>query len=214
MKIKHFFTLIFAFFFFSAFSQSQAIHGKTVFKAHVFTTRGVRTHANIPRGTPVTIVDKTDDFYKVILGDTTAYVSIGDVLVEKDKSKKLTRNLENNNVGRAKIMSPDKNTGTDFVNVANLSEPEKNKLEIDYIRHCSLKYRNEMMSGYLCQAMGGLCVVLGSTKEFSSDESSANALFFIGAGLSVSGIIMIADANKWMKRIYIGPNGVGIKYRF
>jgi len=47
-----------------------------------------------------------------------------------------------------------------------------------------------------------------------SDSSTEKTVKEVGYGIGILGGLMIIDSNKWMKRIYFGPEGVGIKYSF
>ena len=103
-------------------------------------------------------------------------------------------------------------------------ELQKLKYESAYVRHCLSKHHQEKTSGYFLSLFGG--IIMGAsmglteshlayngtkTTEFSP---TGNMLFIGGAGMSLVGTIMILDSEKWFKRAYIGPDGLGVKIEF
>ena len=103
-------------------------------------------------------------------------------------------------------------------------EINKMKLELDFVRHCLHKSHNEKMGGYMLSFFGG--VIMGLSTGLTNTDVSYNGtrtndfstegklVLIGGAGLSLIGTFMIIDSEKWLKRAYTGPDGLGIKYEF
>ena len=89
--------------------------------------------------------------------------------------------------------------------------------QIDHIRYCAGQYNKQIMTGYKV-AYSGVGVILVSAliasnvKDHSKDIMVVGSIF--GGILTLAGTTEIIRSNKWMKRIYLGPNGIGIKYNF
>lgn len=89
--------------------------------------------------------------------------------------------------------------------------------QIDHIRYCAGQYNKQIMVGYKV-AYSGVGVILASSliasnvKNHSDDVMIAGSIF--GGILVLAGTREIIRSNKWMKKIYVGPNGIGIKYNF
>jgi len=122
------------------------------------------------------------------------------------------------------------------------SNDEKLKYQIDFVKHCMLKYHDQKMTGYGLQLAGILIAGVGLSMEKQSDEvngiyqnqtggwtydttvpnygvhkgdNSLKNILTIGGGvISLAGIITLIDSEKWMKRAYIGPDGIGVKFTF
>jgi len=101
-----------------------------------------------------------------------------------------------------------------------LTTDEKLKFQTDYVRHCLKKYHDEKMTGYGLQlagiAMAGAGVAIENNKNTERKLSSPIdvVLIYGGAACSVAGLITLIDSEKWMKRAYIGPDGIGVRFRF
>jgi hypothetical protein len=79
--------------------------------------------------------------------------------------------------------------------------------EMKYIRYCLGKYGQEKMSSHLLELSGiGLGVVGAFTekKEF----------YAVGGIFALFGFVIDINSEKWMKRAYLGPDGVGVKFNF
>lgn len=96
--------------------------------------------------------------------------------------------------------------------------------ELGFVRHCLNKNHSEKMGGYFC-SFSGAAIMFFSTAlintnvttngQSTSDFSTEAKLGLIGgAGLSLIGTIMIIDSEKWLRRAYTGPDGLGIKFVF
>ena len=90
------------------------------------------------------------------------------------------------------------------------------KYEIDHIRYCTGKYKNEITTGYVFSLLGTATVTstLYMKKETLDDLDNIKLVSNIGYGLGIIGTILIIDSNKWMKRINVGPDGIGLRYKF
>lgn len=103
----------------------------------------------------------------------------------------------------------------------SISNPTQNmdyQYQIDHIRYCAGQYNKQIKNGYISIGVG---VVFSSVSTLLSTKfdsnSSKNVIIggsIVGGILALVGTIEIIDANKWMKKMYIGPNGIGIKYNF
>jgi hypothetical protein len=91
------------------------------------------------------------------------------------------------------------------------------RYQIDHIRYCAGQYNKQIMTGYKV-AYSGVGVILASSliasnvKNHSDDVMIVGSIF--GGILVLAGTREIIRSNKWMKKIYVGPNGIGIKYNF
>jgi hypothetical protein len=112
------------------------------------------------------------------------------------------------------------------VNFSELSPDMKVQYQVDYVRHCLKKYRNEKMTGYKLEAAGlilsgaGFVIVRNRTEDNlyrygrSNNTTVSTGLMIGGGALSLVGIISIIDSEKWLKRAYVGPDGLGVKFSF
>ncbi|HET6556394.1 MAG TPA: hypothetical protein VFG54_03710 [Prolixibacteraceae bacterium] len=103
-------------------------------------------------------------------------------------------------------------------------ELQKLKYESAYVRHCLRKYHQEKTNGYFLSFFGGVLMgaSTGLTTHYRDYDGSrttgftteGKALFLGGAVMSLVGTVMIIDSEKWFKRAYLGPDGLGIKINF
>lgn len=103
-------------------------------------------------------------------------------------------------------------------------EVQKLKYESAYVRHCLRKHHQEKTNGYFLSFFGG--VLMGASTALTTNyrdydgsrttgfSTEGKAVFLGGAIMSVVGTVMILDSEKWFKRAYIGPDGLGIKINF
>lgn len=96
--------------------------------------------------------------------------------------------------------------------------------ELDFVRHCLNRNHAEKMGGYFC-SFSGAVILFFSTALINTDVSTngqsisdfpteAKIGLIGGAGLSLIGTFMIIDSEKWLRRAYTGPDGLGIKFEF
>lgn len=89
--------------------------------------------------------------------------------------------------------------------------------QIDHIRYCAGEYNKQITNGYKV-AYSGVGVILVSSLVASNVKEYGNHVMIVGSIfggiLTLAGTAEIIKSNKWMKKMYIGPNGIGIKYNF
>ncbi len=192
----------------SSFSQPPFVNGKTNIKARIYDLKGFRTDKKISRKTDVVVIDKTDQFYKIKFQDSTALILIDDVNIKRASEIQFLKDLTIAKHQQVDMSKPVVKT-TEY---SKLSESEGFKFEIDHIRYCAGKYRNEIMTGYALALAGNILVASPLVIEF--DNKITQTVGIAGIGCGIISAILIIDSNKWMKKIYIGPNGVGLKYNF
>jgi len=107
---------------------------------------------------------------------------------------------------------PDDDTAPDSLanETLSLTDIDKYKYEIDHLRYCVGRYGRQKSLAYSLQLIGAGVIAIGV-----SDEEKL-PLAYIGGGLSLIGLVIQIDAEKWMKKAYVGStaNGFGVKYRF
>jgi len=101
---------------------------------------------------------------------------------------------------------------------------KKMQYQLDYVRHCLNKCHSEKTRGYLLSFMGGVIMGLSTgitntdvnhNGQQTRDFTTEGELMLIGGlGMSLLGTIMIIDSEKWLRRAYLGPDGLGIKIKF
>jgi len=111
-----------------------------------------------------------------------------------------------------------------IVVVSDLSPDMKVQYQLDYVRHCLHKYQAQKKIGYYIGLSGAALSALGAVVEPSEDYYSGNthfvedgnkqAMYIAGGALSIIGTVIIIDSEKWLKRAYIGPDGLGVKFTF
>jgi len=211
-KLILLFTLIVIFISSSVFAQITQITGITRGKTSVFFGPGNKTLEKIPGNQTVSIIDADDQYFTIKYNDGKAYVNRTDLkfsyseLRELNKTKKMATSDSKFSNQLKELPSASgsfKLSGTDITKV-----DDKYKYEIDHIRYCAGKYNQQIMTGYLLSITGSVVVGGGSFTD------KPKVPLAIGAGLSLIGGILIIDGQKWMKKISIGPDGIGIKYAF
>jgi hypothetical protein len=114
----------------------------------------------------------------------------------------------------------------------NLDQVSKLEFQNDYTRFCLKKYHDEKMIGYKCQLAGiiivGASFIIPVPEDVSIYESGTSSEYTIhkkdftirtitsigGGVISLLGVIINIDSEKWMKRAYIGPDGIGVRFKF
>lgn len=113
----------------------------------------------------------------------------------------------------------------DFKNLDQLSKLEYSH---DYTRYCLKKYHDRRNTGYTFQIAGLIVagagfavkpkeiveIYEGANYVYSYDYTLRYATSICGGAAIIIGSIIQVDADKWLKRAYIGPNGIGVKFQF
>lgn len=96
--------------------------------------------------------------------------------------------------------------------------------QLDYVRHCLYKSNRQKSYGYAFSIVGGLVMGIGmaddgdNVSEYGARDNNSfdgtYVLTVVGGVMSLAGTIMVIDSEKWLKRAYVGPNGVGVKFEF
>lgn len=96
--------------------------------------------------------------------------------------------------------------------------------QLDYVRHCLYKSNRQKSYGYAFSIVGGLVMGIGMADDSDniSEYGARNnnsldgtyVLTLVGGVMTLAGTIMVIDSEKWLKRAYIGPSGVGVKFEF
>ena len=106
------------------------------------------------------------------------------------------------------------------INFSELSPDMKIQYQTDYLRHCLNQYRNQKLKGYCISlsgmAVAGVGVLLNPVSKNVNfyDDSNKRLMYFIGGGISLVGVFTVLNSEKWLKRAYIGPDGLGVKFTF
>jgi len=184
----------------NGWAQVTHISGTTKFKTKV-TYGADAKQAKIPGGYAVEITDANNYFFTIKYNDGNGYVNRNHIDYDAAELAELLKIKD----GLVDV----KNGGP-----LNLSGVEdKYKFEIDHIRYCLGKYNKKIKRGYALALLGAATVGAPSYIDIS-DSSTEKTVKEVGYGIGILGGLMIIDSNKWMKRIYFGPEGVGIKYSF
>lgn len=86
------------------------------------------------------------------------------------------------------------------------------KYEIQLVKYCLNKYRLQRRTGFILEVIGGAVCGIGISQIDKNDNSYP--LVVGGSIIAFSGFITIIDSEKWLKRAYIGTDGIGIKFKF
>jgi len=93
--------------------------------------------------------------------------------------------------------------------------------QLDYAHNCMFKYKREQVLGFAFTTMGvsAIGVALLNNHHYYGYDSNKNTsinTMVIGGGAIVTllGIILMIDSEKWNKRAHIASNGLGVKYVF
>ena len=182
-------------------AQLTQIPGTTKFDTKV-TYGNESTTDIIPGGYDVDILGANNYFFIINYLDGKGYVNRKHINYDSDQLNELLK----------------ANTKKDLVNVKGDSMDsykfdDKYKIEIDYIRYCAGKYSRKMSAGYFFTLVGVAAVATPSYIDFATPDIE-KTVKQVGYGMGVLGVLLILDSNKWMKRIYVGPQGFGIRYPF
>lgn len=196
-----------------SYAQLKPLSGRTIFKVYISETiDGVKLKETIPKHTEVKIIDISENTYSIVYSDKILPVSMNEIScnrLELRDFKKMIKDLKDIGTYRKEVESfltgnkiefiPDKKT-------VEISDPLK--YEIDHIRYCAGKYNKQIMSGYSLTIIGSAI----SSGALFLDEPEVPMI--IGGCMVLIGSIVIVDSHKWMKKLYFGPNGVGVKFKF
>ncbi|MBV5334367.1 MAG: hypothetical protein JZU49_00995 [Sulfuricurvum sp.] len=211
MKLKFISLFCCILFSITVFSQVKQINGVTRGKTSVYFGAGNKSVDKLPSGTNVEIIDSDDTYFTIKYGEGKAYVIRTDIkfsyadLKELQKSKKEGL-LTDYNVSNQQLTLKSTDPMTFKADLSKIDD--KYKYEIDHIRYCAGKYNREIMGGYGLTFIGAAIVIGGSTSD------KPEPTFVIGGVVSLIGTFMVIDSQKWMKRMYVGPNGMGIRFTF
>lgn len=83
--------------------------------------------------------------------------------------------------------------------------------QIDYVRQCLKKYRDQRLQAYGLQIAG--MAIAGAGLSIDENNSTRQMLITGGGLCALSGVLSLIDSEKWMKRAYLGPDGIGVKIK-
>jgi hypothetical protein len=201
-----------------SFSQSPILSGRMLYNAPVYFEKGMRTPAKLLKNTVIEIVNADNNYFTIIYENGIAFVLRNDVKCiskdlkqfESDIAELKASGKFDNTFGFIKtkqiIDGISAGNSSSVLDLKKLEDPLK--FEIDHIRHCANRYNREIMTGYTFTILGSVVSGVGAFTDEPKIPIAA------GAALSLIGTVLIIDSQKWMKQIYIGPNGVGVRYKF
>jgi hypothetical protein len=182
-----------------SWAQVNQISGTTKSKTRVTFGPDART-ASIPAGHAVEIIDGNNYFLTIQYNDGNGYVNRRHIDFDPAELDRLLKSL-NGEIDLSQVPLNRSKVG------------DKYKYEIDHIRYCAGKYRKQVKAGYAL-GLAGIATYASQSFVNLNDLDTEKAIEQVGLGLGVLGALLIMDSNKWMKRIYFGPDGFGIKYSF
>lgn len=172
-----------------------------------------KTTLKIPSGDTVDIIDANNYFFTILYNGNKTVVNRNKIDFDQTKLNELLKIKTDNELSEGKLTLKDIEAQkiTDNTRIA-----DNYKYEIDHIRYCTGKYRNEIMTGYVFSFVGmaSMSAPLYIKTKTNEDADNVKLVGGIGFGISLVGLIIIIDSNKWMKRINVGPDGIGLRYRF
>lgn len=183
----------------SSWAQVNQISGTTKFKTKVTYGQDARTDM-IPGGYAVDILDANNYFFTIKYRDGNGYVNRNHIQYDPAELKEFMK-AKNGQLDLSEV--PMNSSKVD----------DRYKYEIDHIRYCAGRYRREIRAGYAFTVIGAAAIGSPSLMDFSNPDTE-DVVKKVGYGLGALGALLIIDSNKWMKRIYFGPEGFGIKYSF
>lgn len=208
--------LLFSFIIFISITDSNAqfkpLFGRTFFKIYVSDNTKDKSAENIPKNTEVEIVDVSENSVSIIYKNKIISASMDDITynrLEFKEFKKMINSLKTEGIYNREVenyMSGKKNNLVSDKKIIEISDPLK--YEIDHIRYCAGKYNKEIMAGYSLTIIGSVVSAGGAFL----DEPEVPMI--VGGCMALIGSIVIIDSQKWMKKMYFGPNGVGVKFNF
>jgi hypothetical protein len=196
----------------STFAQCPVLNARTIYNANIYSEPNKKTSVKLDNNTPIKIISTNGEYFVIKYNNKIAYIKSQSVSCNNKELKEFEKQIALlNHQGKlsdclnSESLQPDIKPGI-VTDVTRIDDPIK--YEIDHIRYCAYKYNREMLTGYGC-SIGAIGVfILGAATDYTEATS------IVGAGLALTGFILIVDSQKWMKRIYVGPNGAGIKYTF
>lgn len=211
----------------NSFAQVDHIIGVTESKTPVYLKPYSKEVDKLPAGEMITIEDATIEYFTIQYKGGNAYVDRENIKFRSEELRELKKtrkqvpfnpkpidpnyDIKNRTVASKNIEAL--KVDVNAISTGTLIIDDKYKYEIDHIRYCTGKYRNEVMTGYAFSLAG--TALITSTLFMETDKPKNLAVINkIGYGLGLIGTILIIDSNKWMKKINMGPNGIGIKYVF
>ncbi|HET6556393.1 MAG TPA: hypothetical protein VFG54_03705 [Prolixibacteraceae bacterium] len=124
-------------------------------------------------------------------------------------------------------VKPHRVSSVSFVDTLSFNHMDANtklQYQLDYVRYCLYKSNRQKSYGYAFSIVGGLVMGIGMADDSDNVNEYGNrsnnsfdgtyVLTIVGGVMSLAGTIMVIDSEKWLKRAYIGPNGVGVKFEF
>jgi hypothetical protein len=183
----------------SSWAQVNQINGTTKLKTKVTYGQDARTDM-IPKGYAVDIIDANNYFFTIKYHDGNGYVNRNHIKYDPAQLKELMK-IKN---GMADLNE---------VPINSTKGDDKYKYEIDHIRYCAGKYSREIKTGYVFSLAGVAAVASPSFIDITNQDTE-KIVKRVGYGMGILGVLLIIDSNKWMKRMYIGPEGFGIRYSF
>lgn len=204
----------------NSFAQVHHIIGVTRSKTPVYLKPDdSKTIGKLLAGDTITIEDANVDYFTIQYKGGNAYVERSSVKFKTEELRELKQTRKQfpfspKPIDLNSILQKNSDISQITMNsqITDITKIEdKYKYEIDHIRYCAGKYRNEIMTGYAFSFAGA--VATGSA-IFMDNSDDIKLVTVVGFGLGLIGTILIIDSNKWMKKISVGPNGIGIKYVF
>lgn len=200
----------------NSFAQVDHIIGVTRSKTPVYLKPDdSKTIGELLAGDTITIEDANVDYFTFQYKEGDAYIERSSVKFKTEELRELKQTRKQFPFSPKPIdLNYILQKNSDISQISDITKIEdKYKYEIDYIRYCTGKYRSEIMTGYAFSLAG--TALITSTYFMETDKpKNLTMMNKIGYGLGLIGTILIIDSNKWMKKINVGPNGIGIKYVF
>lgn len=195
----------------SSFGQRTEVIGKTKKITKVNFGSGNMNRVNLPPNEIVYIVDADNDYFTIRHNDGYGYVSRSQIKYSQKEINELLSFRDIEPLDKTKIKPPtilnqDYIAKNSVLDLKKIDDPYK--LEIDHLRYCLGRYNREVMTGYGLTIAGSVVTIASA---FIDDSGIGIAA---GSVLSLIGGIVIIDGQKWTKRAYIGPNGIGIRFTF
>jgi len=194
-------------------AQFKPLFGHTIFKVYITEdTYGEKLKEIIPKHTEVKIIDLSENKYSIVYNNKIVPVSMDEISCERIELrdfKTMIKDLKAKGTYRTEVeefLTSNKIQFTPDQKTVEISDPLK--YEIDHIRYCAGKYNKEIMAGYSLTIIGSVV----SAGSVFLDEPEVPII--VGGCMVLIGSILVIDSQKWMKKLYFGPNGVGIKFKF
>ena len=165
----------------------------------------------LPANIDVYITDSDLNNFTIRYSDGYGYVSRSKIKYNQWEINELEEYRQKDPFDKSKIKPPtiqekEKIALTSTLDIKKIDDPYK--YEIDHIRYCMGRYNSQVMTGYGL-SIGGSVLTIASA--FIDDSGIGIAA---GGVLTLIGSIVIIDGQKWTKRAYVGPNGMGVVFKF